>query len=155
LQSYAESKLEGLEEQLHRFKSQVDDLTRSNQDLSSVKTRLTTEISELQRQLQEAETNSGSSTKIKIQLQSQLEEVKLKLETESRVSLRPDRRGGSSSCERVGLTTQVRLDIANFSFGNRIGEQWNHLPGDVVSSSSVNIFKGRLDNYLRTIGGLK
>jgi len=30
-----------------------------------------------------------------------------------------------------------------------------HLPGDVVSSSSVNIFKGRLDNYLRTIGGIK
>jgi len=29
-----------------------------------------------------------------------------------------------------------------------------HLPGDVVSSSSVNIFKGRLDIYLRTIGGL-
>jgi len=51
--------------------------------------------------------------------------------------------------------TRVRLDVAKFSFGNRICEQWNHLPGDVVSSSSVNIFKGRLDNYLRTIGGFK
>jgi len=52
---------------------------------------------------------------------------------------------------------RVRLYIANFSFGNRICEQWNHLPGDVVSSSSVNIFKGRLDrpNYLKTIGGFK
>jgi len=40
-------------------------------------------------------------------------------------------------------------------FGIRICEQWNHLPGDVVSSSRVNIFKGRLDNYLRIIGGFK
>jgi len=46
--------------------------------------------------------------------------------------------------------THVRLDMAKFSFGNSVCEQWNHLPGDVVSSS-VNIFKGRLENYLRTI----
>jgi len=46
--------------------------------------------------------------------------------------------------------------MAKFSFGNSVYEQWNHLPGDVVSSTSVNIFKGRLDNYLRTIiGGFK
>jgi len=32
----------------------------------------------------------------------------------------------------------VRLDVAKFSFGSRICEQWNHVPGDVVSSSSVN-----------------
>jgi len=25
--------------------------------------------------------------------------------------------------------TRVRLDIAKFSFGNRVCEQWNHLPG--------------------------
>jgi len=51
--------------------------------------------------------------------------------------------------------TRMRLDVAKFSFGNRM-EQWNHLSGDVVSSSSVNIFEGRLDNYLRTIiGGFK
>jgi len=51
--------------------------------------------------------------------------------------------------------TRVRLDMSKFSFGNMVCEQWNHLPGDVVSSSSVNIFKGRLDNDLRTIGGFK
>jgi len=58
--------------------------------------------------------------------------------------------------------TWVSLDIAKFSCSlkkratelcNRICEQWNYLPGDVVSSSSVNIFKVRLDNYIRTIGG--
>jgi len=49
----------------------------------------------------------------------------------------------------------VRLDVAKFSFGNRICKQWNHLPGDVLSSSSVNIFKERLDNYLKTKGGFK
>jgi len=43
--------------------------------------------------------------------------------------------------------TRVRFDVAKFSFGNKICEQWNHIQGDVVSSSSVNIFKGRLDNY--------
>jgi len=51
--------------------------------------------------------------------------------------------------------TRVRLDVAKFSFRNRICEQWDHLPGDVVSSSSLNIFKGILDNNLRTIGGFK
>jgi len=51
--------------------------------------------------------------------------------------------------------TRVRLDMDKFSFGNRVCEHWNHLPGDLVSSFSVNIFKGRLDNYLRTIGGFK
>jgi len=42
--------------------------------------------------------------------------------------------------------TRVRLDMAKFSFGNRVCEQWNHLPSDVVSSSSINFFKGRLDH---------
>jgi len=41
------------------------------------------------------------------------------------------------------------------SVGNRVCEQRNRLPGDVVSSLSVNIFKGRLDNYLRIIGGFR
>jgi len=48
----------------------------------------------------------------------------------------------------IVVVSRVRLDVAKFSFGNRIPEQWNLLPGDVVSSSSVNIFKGRLDNYM-------
>jgi len=57
----------------------------------------------------------------------------------------------------IYLLTRGPLDIVNFNFGNRVCEQWNHLPGDVVSSSSVNIFKGslgRLNNYLRIIGGV-
>jgi len=51
--------------------------------------------------------------------------------------------------------TQVRLDVVKFSFDNRGCHQQNHLPGAVVSSSSGNIFTGRLDNYLRTILGFK
>jgi len=50
---------------------------------------------------------------------------------------------------------RLRLHIAKFSFGNRVCDQWSHLPGEIVSSSSVNILKGRLDNFLRTIGGFK
>jgi len=46
--------------------------------------------------------------------------------------------------------------MAKFSFSNRVyANSGTNLPGDVVSSSSVNIFKERLDNCLRTIGGFK
>jgi len=45
------------------------------------------------------------------------------------------------------IISQVTTDLAGyrdmFSFGNRIWKQWNHLPGNVVSSLSVNIFKGK------------
>jgi len=33
--------------------------------------------------------------------------------------------------------TRVRLDVAKFSFGNRICEQWNRLPGANNESSEV------------------
>jgi len=46
------------------------------------------------------------------------------------------RKGHTSKLFKI----RVRLDVVKFSFGNRICEQWNHLPGDVVSSSSENIF---------------
>jgi len=44
--------------------------------------------------------------------------------------------------------TRVRLDMVKYSFGNKVCEQWNDWSGDVVSSSSVNIFKGRLETSL-------
>jgi len=62
--------------------------------------------------------------------------------------------GGRRGHTHKLFQTRVRLDVAKLNFGNRIYEQWKHLPGDIVSSSSVNVFKGRLDNYLRTIGDL-
>jgi len=67
---------------------------------------------------------------------------------------RSDESGRSRHTHKL-FKTRVRLDVAKFSFGNRICEQWNHLQGNVASSSSLNIFKGILDNNLRTIGGFK
>ena len=50
---------------------------------------------------------------------------------------------------------RVRLDIAKYSFGNRVCTPWNNLPHAVVAASNVNLFKSRLDNYLSNIRGFK
>jgi hypothetical protein len=50
---------------------------------------------------------------------------------------------------------RVNLDIAKYSFGNRVCSSWNSLTEDIVTSQSINIFKGRLDKYLGNRGGLK
>jgi ribonucleases P/MRP protein subunit RPP40 len=41
-----------------------------------------------------------------------------------------------------------RLDIAKYSFGNRVVADWNRLPGHIVLSNNVDTFKGRLDKFL-------
>ena len=47
---------------------------------------------------------------------------------------------------------QCRLDIRTFSFSQRIVNEWNRLSADCVSASSVNIFKNKIDIYLRRAG---
>jgi len=49
---------------------------------------------------------------------------------------------------------RVRLDIAKYSFANRVCNSWNNLPKHVVEAPSINIFKNRLDNYLKNTLGL-
>ena len=49
---------------------------------------------------------------------------------------------------------RFRLDVAKYSFGNRVVDNWNHLPGDIVHAESLNAFKGRLDKFLGHTGGL-
>jgi ribonucleases P/MRP protein subunit RPP40 len=49
---------------------------------------------------------------------------------------------------------RVNLDVAKFNFSNRVCNDWNQLPDDVVAADSVNAFKGRLDDYIRKRGGL-
>ena len=44
---------------------------------------------------------------------------------------------------------RFRTDTGKFNFANRVVDEWNALPSAVVESSSVNIFKNRLDCYLR------
>ncbi|BHF80154.1 hypothetical protein SprV_0702327800 [Sparganum proliferum] len=43
--------------------------------------------------------------------------------------------------------TGDRLDTRNFLFSNRLLEAWNALPPDVVMSTSVEVFKRKLDLY--------
>jgi len=78
--------VEGLEDQLRKMKTQVDDLTRTNGELVNTRNRLTTENSDLQRQIHDLETNYGAFSKTRGQLQSQLDDAKSKLEEEIRVT---------------------------------------------------------------------
>ena len=45
-----------------------------------------------------------------------------------------------------------RLYIRKFSFSQRIVNEWNRLSADCVGASSVNIFKNKIDIYLRGAG---
>ena len=47
---------------------------------------------------------------------------------------------------------QCRLDIRKFSFSHRTVNEWNRLSADCVGASSVNIFKNKIDIYLRRAG---
>ena len=56
---------------------------------------------------------------------------------------------------RHGVTLakkQRRLDIRKFSFSQRTVNEWNRLSADCVGASSVNIFKNKIDIYLRRAG---
>ena len=47
---------------------------------------------------------------------------------------------------------QCRLDIIKFSFSQRTVNEWNRLSADCVGASSVNMFKNKIDIYLRRAG---
>jgi len=50
---------------------------------------------------------------------------------------------------------RVNLEAEKFSFGNRGCDDWNRLPGWVVSGESVNEFNRNLDHYIRDNRGFK
>ena len=53
---------------------------------------------------------------------------------------------------RHGVTLskkQCRLDIIKFSFSQRTVNEWDRLSADCVGASSINIFKNKIDIYLR------
>ena len=41
------------------------------------------------------------------------------------------------------------MDIRKYSFSHRTINEWNKLSTDCVSASSVNMFKNKVDTYLR------
>jgi len=40
---------------------------------------------------------------------------------------------------------RVRLDVGKYYFSNRVCDEWNRVPGEIVNTESVDSFKGRLD----------
>ena len=44
---------------------------------------------------------------------------------------------------------QCRLDITQYSFSQRTINEWKILSTDCVNDSSVNMFKNKIDKYLR------
>ena len=41
---------------------------------------------------------------------------------------------------------RFRLDVGKFSFGNRSVDEWKCLPQEAIESTSVNMFKNRVDS---------
>ena len=50
------------------------------------------------------------------------------------------------------LKGQNRFDFRKYSFSQRTVNEWNKLSADCVHSSSVNMFKNRINNYLVRAG---
>ena len=48
-----------------------------------------------------------------------------------------------------------QLDVAKFSFSNRVCTDWNHLPEEVVSAKSISVFKNRVEYVLGKWRGFK
>ena len=44
---------------------------------------------------------------------------------------------------------EVKLDIRKHSFSQRTINEWNKLSTDCITASSVNMFKNKVDTYLR------
>ena len=42
---------------------------------------------------------------------------------------------------------RVRYDLSKFGFSNRVINKWNSLPNSVVSATTTNTFKVRLDKF--------
>ena len=50
------------------------------------------------------------------------------------------------------LKDQCRLDIRKYSFSQRTINEWNKLFTDCVTANSMNMFKTKVDTYLRRAG---
>ena len=65
-------------------------------------------------------------------------------------SLKKDSR--TRGCEIMLVKDQCRLDIRKYSFSQRTTNEWNTLSADYITASSVNMFKNKVDTYLRRAG---
>ena len=54
--------------------------------------------------------------------------------------------------ELTFVKDQCRLNIRKYSFSQRTINEWNTLSTDCVTASSANMFKNKVDTYLRRAG---
>ena len=74
----------------------------------------------------------------------------IKILIEMFFSLNKDSRTGGHEIKLV--KDQCRLEIGKYSFSQRTTNKWNKLSTDCVTASSVNMFKNKVDTYLRRAG---
>ena len=86
IQINADKAAHQLEAQLSESNARLDEAQRQIAELSSQKSRMVQENSDLQRQLEEAESGGSALTKLRAQLAAQLDDLKRQVEEESRVS---------------------------------------------------------------------
>ena len=60
--------------------------------------------------------------------------------------------GHSANILIILVKDQCRLDIRKYLFSQRTINDWNRLSTDCVTASSVNMFKNKVDTYLRRAG---
>ena len=66
------------------------------------------------------------------------------------LSVKKDSKKGGHEVKLV--KDQCRLDIRKYPFSQRTINEWNKLSTDCITTSSVNMFKNRVDTYLRRAG---
>ncbi len=49
------------------------------------------------------------------------------------------------------LKDRSRLDLRKFTFSQRVVNLWNDLPAEVVTASSVKMFKNKLEAHLKNL----
>ena len=73
-----------------------------------------------------------------------------KIEMENLFSFAPELPTRGNGLKLMGR--RVNLDCTKYFFTNDIINKWNNLPESVVSSTTIDTFKNKLDQHLLTIG---
>ena len=53
-----------------------------------------------------------------------------------------------TSCKQNLKLNSCNLDIREYFFSQRVVNMWNSLPDDVKESTTLNMFKNKLDDFL-------
>jgi len=111
----AESKLHASEAANLRLKVQVDDMSKTLADLTSLKTRLTQENFDLQHRLQELDSANAALAKAKAQLQAQNDDLKRNLddETRQRQNLQVQLSGLQSDYDNLNARLEEEIESGN------------------------------------------